>query len=72
MKIETHEIMDTVFLRKPDVIGLSSAYFCFYPAFVGFLRIMKKLWGRPGFDVGYKAAQGIPRTDYLVNTIRTL
>jgi hypothetical protein len=27
-------------------------------------------WGRLGFDVGCKAAQGIPRPDYLVNTIR--
>ena len=27
-----------------------------------------KYWGRPGFDVGYKAAQGIPRPSYLVNT----
>jgi len=26
--------------------------------------------GRPGFDVGCKAAQGIPRTGYLVNTSR--
>ena len=23
--------------------------------------------GRPGFDVGYKAVWGIPRTSYLVN-----
>ena len=29
---------------------------------------MKAVWGRPGFDVGYKAAQGIPRPSYLVNT----
>jgi hypothetical protein len=27
------------------------------------------LWGRPGFDRGCKAEQGIPRPDYLVNTI---
>ena len=25
------------------------------------------LWGRPGFDVGCKAEQGIPRPSYLVN-----
>ncbi len=28
-------------------------------------------WGRPGFDVGIKAVQGIPRISYLVNTTET-
>ena len=29
--------------------------------------VLHRLRGRPGFDVGYKAARGIPRTSYLVN-----
>ena len=29
--------------------------------------LLYQSWGRPGFDVGYKAARGIPRTSYLVN-----
>jgi hypothetical protein len=29
--------------------------------------LLHRSWGRPGFDVGYKAAWGIPRTSYLVN-----
>jgi hypothetical protein len=34
------------------------------------LRYNDGAWGRPGFDVGCKAVQGIPRTGYLVNTSR--
>ncbi len=26
-------------------------------------------WGRLGFDVGYEAAQGMPRSSYLVNPL---
>lgn len=29
-------------------------------------------WQRAGFDVGYKAAQGMPRSSYLVNPLETL
>ncbi len=29
--------------------------------------LLNQSWGRPGFDVGCKAAWGIPRTSYLVN-----
>ena len=29
--------------------------------------LLHRLRGRPGFDVGYKAARGIPRTSHLVN-----
>ena len=31
---------------------------------------IESCWGRPGFDRGYKAAQGIPRAGHLVNTTR--
>jgi len=34
------------------------------------MRYNGNTWGRPGFDRGCKAAQGIPRTGYLVNTSR--
>ena len=29
--------------------------------------LLHRSWGRPGFDVGYKAVWGIPRISYLVN-----
>ena len=31
------------------------------------LLVLHQSRGRPGFDVGYKAARGIPRTSHLVN-----
>ena len=32
----------------------------------------EEYWGRPGFDVGYKAAQGMPRSSHLVNPLEIL
>jgi hypothetical protein len=29
-------------------------------------------WGRPGFDVGREAAQGMPRSSYLVKPLETI
>jgi hypothetical protein len=34
--------------------------------------MLKRNWGRPGFDVGSEEAQGIPRIDYLVNPFEKL
>src|ERR1700704_5842221 len=33
----------------------------------GIIRLLRRNRGRPGFDVGIEAAQGIPRTSDLVN-----
>jgi hypothetical protein len=31
-----------------------------------------KHWGRPGFDVGREAAQGMPRSSHLVKRLETI
>ena len=33
--------------------------------------IIRRPWGRPGFDVGCKADKGIPRTSHLVNQLES-
>ena len=35
----------------------------------GIMSALTPNWGRPGFDVGYEAAQGMPRSSHLVKQL---
>ena len=36
------------------------------------IPLIHESWGRPGFDVGHEAVQGMPRSSYLVNPLETI